>query len=107
MKYLIAIALILSSVTAQAAPRVSGNELGLRWADLIGETVAMKVTPVRALAPAKYLVKVDKTDAIMMIAPGKVWAGPRNVCAAIMGSETVMINGRTTMVSLMLTDCEP
>lgn len=107
MKLLIATLLTLTAATAHAAPKtISGSELALRWADLIGETVSVRVTPTRALAPARYLVKVDKTDAVMIIAPGKVWAGKRTVCAAVTGQETLLDKGRTTVVGLMLTDCE-
>jgi len=107
MKLLTTLLLALIAVPAHAAPKtMSGKELQLRWADLIGETVRLRVTPARALAPARYLVSVDKTDAVMTMAPSKVWSGQRTVCAAITGQETLLDKGRTTVVGLMLTDCE-
>ena len=92
---------------ASGAPKVtSGADLALRWPELIGQTLRLRITPVRALDVARYLVKVDKSPAVLLVAPCKIWSGPKVVCAAVTGEETVLAGGRTRLVGLMLTDCE-
>ena len=85
---------------------ISGRELTLRWPELIGQTLHLRITPVRALDVARYLVKVDKSPAVLLVAPCKIWSGPKVVCAAVTGEETVLAGGRTRLVGLMLADCE-
>lgn len=108
MKLLLTALLTALSATAHAAAKgaMHGSELQVRWADLIGETVRLRVTPTRALGPARYLVSVDGTKAIMLIGPSKVWSGTRTVCAGITGPESLPDKGRTTVIGLMLNNCE-
>ncbi len=92
---------------ASAAPEVtSGADLALHWPELIGQTLHLRITPVRALDVARYLVKVDKASAVLLVAPGKIWSGQKLICAAVTGEETVLAAGRARVVGLMLTECD-
>ena len=100
------LALLLAASTAHAAPRtMTGAELALRWPELLGEVVKIQATPLQALDIARYHIKVDKTDAVMLVMPGKIWTGTKTVCAMVNGPEKMFKAGRTQVVGLMLTDC--
>ncbi len=85
--------------TAFAAPlMVTGAELAIRWPQLIGETVQVQVTLVAALDAARYHVKIDKTDTVLLMSPDRPWTGRKRVCAAVMGPERGYKQGRSRVV---------
>jgi len=105
MKTLLTAALIaILSMNATAAfaacgPKMSGKVLAVQWPNLIGESVTVQAQMVKAIAPMKYLIKVDSLDATLMVS--KPWQGKRSVCVTVMGSDTIADKGRTTVVGLM------
>jgi hypothetical protein len=91
---------------ADPAPKlVHGADLALRWPELIGQTIQVRATPVQALDVVRFHVKIDSTDAVMIIAPGKVWSGARQVCAMVTGPEKMHKQGRTQLIGLMWQEC--
>jgi hypothetical protein len=102
---LLALTLICPAPATAADKPMSGQELALRWPDLIGEVVTVRVAPVRAIQPGKMLVRIDATEATVL-AVGKVWKDAQVVCATVMGTDTIADRGRTTVVALMLTTCK-
>lgn len=97
---------LLVALPALAATSISGRDLAVKWPALLGETVQVRVTPVRALAAGKYHVRVDAEDAVLIMTPSKAWTGKRTVCASVFGPESIANRGKTTVVGLMLTECE-
>lgn len=108
MKTLLTIALTaILSLNATAAfaacgPKMSGKELAVRWPNLIGESVNVQAQMVRAIAPMKYLININGTDATVMTS--KAWQGKRNACVTVMGSETIADKGRTQVISLIMSN---
>lgn len=99
------LAVVPAVAHAEAPLAIKGAELAIRWPQLLGKTVQISVTPVQALDAARYYVKVDKLDAVMVMMPDKVWSGRKTVCAMVLGPEKVHRGGRTQVVGLMWKGC--
>ena len=93
-------------LVAVASPTVlSGRELDLRWPQLLGKTVHVRMVLVRALDVTRYHGKVDASDVVVVVPPGKAWTDKREVCATVLGRDSLSQRGRTTVVGLLWTPC--
>lgn len=107
-RLVVALAMLLSAAAnpAFAAPvTTSGADLALRWPSLLGQTVRLRLTLVRALDVMRYHATADATDVVLTLPPGKVWSGQQFRCATVLGPAQLHQHGRTEVVGLLWTPC--